>query len=177
MKSLGFSRWTPILSASLLLGACGSAPTLVSAPAELAVPATEVMALTAYAAGVQVYECAAGSPAEAGYQWRFKGPEADLTDSRGRAIGKHYGGPTWESLDGSKVVAEMRAQAKAPDANAIPLLLLKAKANSGSGVFTDVRSIQRLDTVGGRAPALACSRENLAQQTRVPYTATYHFYR
>src|SRR5512146_657355 len=99
--------------------AAGAAPY----PAELSPGANERLVLVAYASGVQVYECAV-DPATGAYQWRFKAPEAELSDASGRVIGKHYAGPTWESNDGSKVVGEVRAQAAASDARAIPLLLL-----------------------------------------------------
>jgi len=157
------------------LAACTSTPQLPAAPAELAPPTGEVLVLAALARGVQTYECT--TDGATGYQWRFKGPEARLVDRGGRDLGKHYPGPTWEAPDGSKVVAELRSQVKSPDADAIPLLLLKARSTSGSGMFANVRSIQRLDTVGGRAPAATCSRENFAALARIPYTATYYFYR
>jgi hypothetical protein len=32
-------------------------------------------------------------------------------------------------------------------------------------------------TVGGAAPSQACTGSNLGQVARVPYTATYYFYR
>ena len=169
----------PDLSLALcaaLLGACAAMPKPPAAPAALAPPAGEVLVLEALATGVQVYECSDESPGAARYQWRFKGPEAQLFDRAGRTLGKHYGGPTWESPDGSKVVGELRTQAAAADPSAIPLLLLKAKASSGDGVFGAVRSIQRLETTGGRAPADGCSRETLAQVARVPYKAVYYFY-
>jgi hypothetical protein len=54
--------------------------------------------------------------------------------------------------------------------------LLKARSTSGDGIFASVRSIQRVNTEGGRAPEVNCSRENLAQVARVPYRATYYFY-
>ena len=38
-------------------------------------------------------------------------------------VGIHYGGPTWESLSGSKVVGAVIDRAT-PDASAIPWLLL-----------------------------------------------------
>ena len=47
---------------------------------------------------------------------------------------------------------------------------------SGPGLLADVRSIQRLDTVGGTAPAQGCDRDNASREARVPYTATYYFY-
>ena len=161
---------------ALLAFAAGCAASVEAplVPAELQPPASERVTLEALAAGVQVYECVTDS--NANYKWHFKGPEARLVDKGGRDLGKHYGGPTWEAPDGSKVVAEVRSQAKSPDATAIPHLLLKAKATSGSGTYGNVRSIQRVATEGGRAPEVGCSKENFAQVARVPYRATYYFY-
>jgi hypothetical protein len=88
-------------------------------------------------------------------------------------MGTHYGGPTWQAPDGSAVVAEVRARERAPDPSAIPHLLLAVKSASGKGSFERVRSIQRLETAGGVAPAGACEASQVA---RVPYTATYYFY-
>jgi len=161
---------------TLLAFAAGCAASVEppAVPAELQPPASERVILEALASGFQVYECV--SDTNDSYKWRFKGPEARLVDRGGRDMGKHYGGPTWEAPDGSKVVAEVRSQAKAPDPGAIPYLLLKAKATSGEGVYRNVSSIQRVATEGGRAPEVNCSRENFAQVARVPYRATYYFY-
>ena len=161
---------------ALLAFAAGCAASVEppAVPAELQAPASEIVILEALASGVQVYECVSDS--NESYKWRFKGPEARLVDRGGRSLGKHYGGPTWEGPDGSKVVAEVRSQAKAPDETAIPYLLLKARTTSGDGIYGSVRSIQRVATEGGRAPEVNCSRENLAQVARVPYRATYYFY-
>jgi len=38
-------------------------------------------------------------------------------------------------------------------------------------------SVQRVKTVGGIAPAEPCGATNAKQVARVPYTATYYFYR
>ena len=145
------------------------------APAELRPTPDQKVVLIAWATGVQIYECSS-DPATYAWQWRFKGPEAELHDKAGAAIGKHYAGPTWELPDGSKVVGEVRAQAPSADAGAIPLLLLGAKSNSGSGALRLVQSVQRLDTWGGRAPNEACSQENAGKTARVAYKATYYFY-
>ena len=168
------SRLIPITLLSVALGGCAASMEPPTVPAELQPPASERMVLEALASGFQLYECTSDSAK--GYQWRFKGPEARLVDRGGRDLGKHYGGPTWEAPDGSKVVAEMRAQAKSPDADAIPHLLLKAKSTSGNGLYGGVRSIQRVATEGGKAPVAMCSKDNFAQVARVPYRATYYFY-
>jgi hypothetical protein len=38
------------------------------------------------------------------------------------------------------------------------------------------RSIQRVDTVGGKAPDQGCGAESTGAKERVPYRATYYFY-
>jgi hypothetical protein len=145
-------------------------------PESLRPPADQVLVLETFATGVQIYECSASKDQSDRFEWVFKAPEAELADSTGRRAGKHYAGPTWESTDGSMVVGEAKARDAGPDPNAIPWLLLGAKSNSGNGVFGQIRSIQRLQTAGGKAPSAPCGRDNARQVARVPYTATYSFY-
>ncbi len=145
-------------------------------PENLKVPAGQTLTLVSPATGVQIYECRAAKTDPAKLEWAFKAPEADLFDLSGKKIGKHYAGPTWESNDGSKVVGEVKARDDGPNANAIPWLLLSAKSTSGKGVFSQTQSIQRLYTVGGKAPATGCNRAQLGKEARVPYKATYYFY-
>lgn len=91
-------------------------------------------------------------------------------------MGKHYAGPMWESNDGSKVVGEVKARDDGPDVNAIPWLLLSAKSAEGNGIFGKTQSVQRVKTVGGKAPADGCSQAQLGKIARVAYRATYNFY-
>jgi hypothetical protein len=142
----------------------------------LKVPEGQVLTLVVQATGVQIYECRAAKDNAARFEWVLKGPEADLFDSDGAKLGIHYLGPTWEANDGSKVVGEVKARDNGPDPNAIPWLLLAAKANSGNGVFSRTLSILRVQTEGGTAPAEACSSARAGQESRVSYKATYRFY-
>jgi len=144
-------------------------------PAALRAPAGQSVYLEALATGVQIYECS--QKADLSYEWAFKAPEASLSDASGHSLGKHYAGPTWESTDGSTVVGEVKARDPGPRPSAIPWLLLSAKSNSGSGVFAAAKSVQRVYTVGGVAPTTPCTGATLKQVSRVPYTATYYFYR
>jgi hypothetical protein len=145
-------------------------------PENLEVPATQTLSLETHAIGVQIYECKPGKDEPARLEWVFRAPEADLFDTGGRKIGKHYAGPTWESNDGSKVVGEVKARDDGPDVNAIPWLLLSAKSASGSGVLGQTASVQRVQTVGGKGPVGGCSHAQAGKETRVPYSATYYFY-
>jgi len=175
MRSLRLALLT--VSALALLPAFGGAqpPAPSDVPEALRPPAGQSLYVEALATGVQIYEC--GRKADSTYEWKFQAPEAALADRSGRSIGKHYAGPTWESTDGSTVVGEANAKDPGPTPSAIPWLLLTAKANTGSGVFSTARSIQRVATKGGVAPAEPCSERNLGQVARVPYTATYEFYK
>jgi len=160
------------------LAACVTQPPAPSStlPASLEVPAGQVLALKAQGNGVQVYECRAAQDDATRFSWTLKAPEAKLLDERGSPIGRHYAGPSWELADGSRVVGELKARANSPDANAIPWLLLDAKANYGSGLLAHVASVQRLHTTGGKAPADGCDAAHAGEERRVPYTADYYFY-
>ena len=157
-----------------LLAGCAMTPPQV--PDSLKVPAGQVLTLKTTATGVQIYECRAVKDDAARFEWAFKAPEAQLFDSSGAKIGKHYGGPAWEGNDGSKVVGEVKGRDAGPDPAAIPWLLLAAKSNSGTGIFARTTSIQRLQTVGGNAPGKSCSASQAGQENRVPYQAAYYFY-
>ena len=151
----------------------GNVPTV---PDSLRVPATEILSLETHAIGVQIYDCKPGKDDPARFEWVFRAPEADLFDTAGKKIGKHYAGPTWESNDGSKAVGETKARDDGPDVNAIPWLLLSAKSTTGVGVLGRTVDVQRVQTVGGKAPVGGCSQEQAGLEARVPYGATYYFY-
>ena len=145
-------------------------------PDSIKVPQNEILSFAAGAKGVQIYECRARKDDATQYEWVLKAPEAELFDERGKKIGRHYGGPTWESSDGSKVMGEVKGREPSTDTNAIPWLLLGVKKHEGNGVFSRVSSIQRLETGGGKAPAGGCDQSSLGKELRVPYTAVYYFY-
>ena len=42
--------------------------------------------------------------------------------------------------------------------------------------MSEVRTIQRLNTKGGRAPTTGCDAQHQGEMARVNYTADYYFY-
>jgi hypothetical protein len=136
-----------------------------------------------YAEGVQVYVCTQGGTAEfPTYSWVFNRPEASLFDADGNLVGFHYAyaGPTrpaWETASGSFVVGAVIPPRITVDANSIPWLLLGAVTNSGPGVLDGTTFIQRVNTVGGLAPTTGCDAAHVGEESEVPYTAEYYFYR
>ncbi|HEX6692627.1 MAG TPA: DUF3455 domain-containing protein [Burkholderiales bacterium] len=160
------------LAVAALLAGCAS----TTIPDRLNPSAGETMTMIVPAKGVQIYECRMSKSQPGAYEWAFVAPDAELFDTTGQRIGKHYAGPHWEAADGSKVVAKLVERADAPKATDIPWLLLGAKSVGGDGAFSKVTSIQRVNTVGGVAPKVGCSQGNAGTPVRVPYTADYYFF-
>jgi hypothetical protein len=122
-----------------------------------------------YALGVQIYRWS-------GTNWVFIAPEATLFEDQcyQTQVGIHYAGPTWEANDGS-IVQAARLDGCTPYRGAIPWLRLGATFASANGTLGRVTFIQRLNTIGGTAPAEAGAF--VGDEARVPYTAEYYFYR
>jgi hypothetical protein len=139
-------------------------------------PAGESLAMVVPAKGVQVYECRAKKNDAGAYEWAFVAPDAELFDMRGNLIGRHGAGPTWQSADGSKVIGKVASRADAPDPRSIAWLLLTTTNAGPAGSFSGVTSIQRVNTVGGIAPARPCTGEMLGEQAGVHYSADYRFF-
>jgi hypothetical protein len=147
----------------------------VAVPENLKPAANEHFLMAVAAKGVQIYECRANEKT-AMYEWIFVAPQADLRDASGNVVGKHYSGPRWESSDGSIVVGTVKERAPSPAAGAIPWLLLTTKAERGTGLFSGISSIQRVNTTGGAAPISGCGESTTGTTTRVPYTADYYLF-
>lgn len=152
-------------------------PATAAVPQALAPQGEQKLMESIAARGTQIYECRADAASPGGAKWVFVAPKADLYDRAGVAIGKHYGGPHWEAADGSKIVGALEARADAPQADAIPWLLLSAKsAGAAQGRFATVKSVQRVNTVGGAMPAKVCNTSVVGQTETVPYSADYLMY-
>lgn len=144
-------------------------------PKSLEVPDGHTLLLVSKGVGDQIYNCRT-NPNQAGKtEWTLTAPDAVLQDAYAEQIGTHFGGPTWLANDGSKVVGTLKERVAAPDANAIPWLLLTAKSE-GTGILGNVTFIQRLHTKGGKAPATGCDEAHVGSEVRVSYEADYYFY-
>ena len=164
------------VAASLLLPALSIAQGM-DLPEPIRVPADHKVAMTATGAGDLTYECRAKAADPSAFEWAFVGPSAKLMDPKTqKEVGKYYGGPTWESMDGSKVTGKQVATAPAPAGN-IPLQLVKAEPAMGSGAMMGVTYIQRINTKGGVAPTDACNAGMAGTKKTVPYQADYVFYK
>ena len=157
-------------------------------PQAIAAPNGATVAAHFKATGAQVYVCTAtpsgpSGPglvsASAGFAWTLQAPDAKLLDAAGVEVGTHGAGPSWKSLrDGSSVVGKKVAQADGTAPGAIPWLLLRTASTTPGGVFSPITFIQRVNTNGGKAPAVGCDASAAAVKAtvRVDYGADYYFF-
>jgi hypothetical protein len=148
----------------------------------LQVPEGNKVSFHGYAVGVQIYVATASSTSPSGFSWTFNAPEAVLYDTDGNTVAIHYAfaGPTrpaWETDSGSRVVGIRTVPPVTVTPNSIPWLILSADPDNtiGPGILAHTTYIQRVNTVGGLAPAAPPTQ--LGQEARVTYTAEYFFYR
>jgi hypothetical protein len=124
--------------------------------------------------GTQVYRCEsnAGAPS-----WQLLGPDAHMYDAAGKAVARHFYGPTWQANDGSEIKGTVLAANASPAGprNA-PWLVLSAVSEGGNGIFAQIMTVTRTDTRGGGTPAQACTQANQGTTEKVPYSARYTFF-
>jgi hypothetical protein len=167
-RSASQSTRAILSSAEVQAASDGRFPDLGSCQADLQLPAGSKVSFHVFGIGVQIYRWT-------GTSWAFVNPSANLfADAAGNGlVGTHFGGPTWLTNSGSRVVGTVTGRCT-PDANSIPWVRLDAVAD-GPGVFANTTLIHRLNTVGGNAPTAPGSV--VGEEARVPYTADYYFYR
>jgi len=184
-----------LLAASIALPHAAHAEGRVVAPPvpdAIRVPAGYKPFLAGHAVGSQGYVCVATGSA---YQWSPFGPQATLFDAEGQQLMTHflsampYGlqpAPTWQhSRDSSLVWGQVLVSSADPAyvaPGAIPWLLLEAavvgSGPTGGDRLQAARFIQRVNTVGGKAPTTGCaSTQDIAKRALVPYEADYFFFR
>jgi hypothetical protein len=173
------------LAATTLLSACamsggGMSPMRVdnaALPEPVRVPAGAKQRMVATGVGEITYECRDKAGAAGQTEWVFVAPVATLVSGSDRkAVGKYYGGPTWEAMDGSKITGKQVAVAPAPGSGNIPLQLVKTEPAMGAGAMQGVTYIQRINTKGGVAPSMVCDAASKGQRRQVAYEADYVFY-
>src|ERR1700723_874931 len=159
-----FASAVLLVAASTILSSAVAAQQI---PQQLQPPANEQLLLKVHAKGDQVYTCKGDGTQ---FSWTLKAPDAQLFDKDGKPFGKHFAGPSWEANDGTRVTGKAAANAPSPDADSIPWLLVTVVSRSGEGLLTNVTSIQRINTKGGKAPASGCDAAHADQEYRAPYS-------
>jgi hypothetical protein len=161
-------------------------------PDAIQAPAGHQAFLGARAYGTQNYMCLPSTP---GVAWTLVGPQATLFDGSQRQVITHFlsvnpfefatGRAAWQhSADSSSIWGRAVASSADPAfvaAGAIPWLLLEIvgaqPGPDGRGTLSEATFIQRVNTVGGVAPAAGCAvSTDVGKRVFVPYEADYVFF-
>jgi hypothetical protein len=178
-----------------------------SLPPDLApVPAGFTAVLEGHGVGTQNYICKASATSSTGFAFVLFTPEATLFRDNDKQIITHFFSPnpdevntdptviggqqlmirvTWvDSKDSSTVWAKLHQPngAVTVDRDSVAWLTLDAVAGrpgpTGGDTLTDVKFVQRLNTLGGLAPKTGCAQStDVGNEAFVPYTADYFFFK
>ena len=174
------------LFAALLLAGCAVAPPNAVSPSaaigsgsfgplhvnHLRIPADVEEYLRLTARGVQVFRC---ERVETVYLWRFVQPDAQLFDSRGRAVATHGADFSFRHIDGSALATHIVAYEDIPNVKDLRPVLMAA-TSSGKGAFAAAVDVARIENNGGLPPA-SCKSGDVGRVLRVPFTADFVFFR
>ena len=131
---------------------------------------TATLILQAHGQGVQIYTCMK----DPDWAWKLKAPHATLFDHKGKIIGKHFAGPTWQLNDESQVQGKALQVRQQP--GTIPWLIVAVHSTGAQGRLSHVDIVRRTDTHGGAAPSTGCDAVHAGAEVRIPYSATYSFF-
>jgi hypothetical protein len=162
-------------------------------PKDVQVPDGNKAFLEGHATGTQNYVCL---PSGSSVAWVFFAPQATLFTDDSKQIITHFLSPnpfeagaaraTWQHSRDSSVVwgstIGTSSDSRFVKPGAIPWLLLVHVGNqdgpTGGDTLTGTTYIQRLNTVGGSAPAIGCAvPTDVGKKVLVPYKADYFFYK
>jgi len=170
MKRVAFFLTMILLPAARAEAAVAEPPGLA---ARLRAPASEEAAFMLRANGVHVYECLA---VPGGFRWSFVTPDATLFDGT-RSTATHTTPGLWEaSSDRSSATGRVKATQPAGERN-LPWVLYRVQSSGDGGLFSGVRSVQRVNTAGGVAPVGGCGETSVGTEARVDFSADYFFYK
>ena len=166
-------------------------------PANIQVPAGNEAFLLGRGVGTQNYECQPAASVGR-VAWTLFTPEATLFSDQGEQLTTHFNSPnpsssaphllewfvraTWQDSGDTSTVWAGPSLPLRSEPDAIAWVLLQAAGvqagPTGGGTLAVTTFIQRLNTVGGLAPATGCDNPtDVGHKAFVPYTADYFFYR
>jgi uncharacterized protein DUF3455 len=161
-------------------------------PAGIEVDPPNEVVFVGHGVGTQNYVCL---PSGSTFAWTLFTPEATLFNDKGKQLTTHFFSinpfepgiirATWEdSRDTSTVWAKaIKSSSDAPFVNHDAIAWVKLQVvgaqdgPTGGDRLTETTFIQRLNTVGGLAPATGCAvATDVGSKAFMPYTADYFFY-
>lgn len=161
---------------ALALPAAAAIPEPAGLAAGLRAPATEEPSFMLNGNGAYIYQCRQSPLDPNAYEWGFVAPDATLYDGS-RTTARHATVGLYESASDRSSTSGVVRSSQSAGATNLPWVLIRAQPLSENGLFANVTSIQRVNTVGGAAPTTGCGPDNTGAEQRVDFRADYYFYK
>jgi hypothetical protein len=167
------STWAAVMGVCVSFGLLGLCQRAAGQERGITLPDHTRIVTALQAEGVQIYE--AKTQANGSLGWSLVGPDAKLETLDGQLAGLHSVGPRWKANDASEVKAikPPLQNWKSPDPKSVAWLLLEVSSEGSNGLFSGVRYVARVSTIGGAAPSEAPTQAG--DKKSVPYKAIYLF--
>ena len=163
------TRLIVLLSSVLVLDGCSTwLVDPVAPPDEASLRATYI------GTGYQQFQCVAD---KRGYYWRFVAPEVVIRDATGNVFAQQGADFTFHAADGSSLKATISAADTSGSNSRMKNVLFEViPRGNPTGTLSHFRWVKRTDAVGG-IPLSPCRRNVLGTFLKVPFHATYAFFR
>lgn len=169
LQTMSYRRLLP-LALSFVLAGCSTIQNIFD-PLSLGADSSAAFVLTAK--GVQQFQCTADAN---GRYWKFITPQAELTDGKGRVVARQGSEGSFFAKDGSILAAKIEKHADKATPGNLRDLVYRTTSRGKEGMLTGITHVKRTDGKGG-VPLTRCSPSQLGVTLKVPFTATYTFYR
>lgn len=155
---------------SLALAGCSTIQSIFD-PLSPGADASAAFVLSAQ--GIQQFQCTADAN---GRYWKFITPQAELKDAKGHVVARQGSEGSVFAKDGSILVAKIEKYADDASPGNLRDLVYRTTWRGKEGMLTGITHIKRSNGKGG-VPLTRCSPSQLGSTLKVPFTATYTFYR
>lgn len=169
LQTMSYRRLLP-LALSFVLAGCSTIQNIFD-PLSPGADSSAAFVLTAK--GVQQFQCTADAN---GRYWKFITPQAELTDGEGRVVARQGSEGSFFAKDGSILAAKIEKYADKATPGNLRDLVYRTTSRGKEGMLTGITHVKRTDGKGG-VPLTRCSPSQLGATLKVPFTATYTFYR
>lgn len=124
--------------------------------------------------GFQQFQCAVD---QNGFYWRFIAPDVQIKDVNGHLYAKQGPDFAFTAADGSALRAKITASETSGSNSRMKDVLFEVSSQGNpTGKLSEFRWVKRTNATGG-IPFASCRKENLGIFLKVPFRATYEFYK
>lgn len=173
MNTLRFTVWHSLFRISIGVFASSALLLTGCSTQNIQQPPKAVAVMTLQGSGVNLFQCATD---EKGPYWRFVAPQLELKNRKNITQVSQGAEFTFIAQDGSKLRAKIIQSMPSKKTPNVYDVLFETGSYGRTGLLTGIEYVKRTNSTDG-IPLTACSPAQLGQTLKVPFKATFTFYR